>query len=172
MIHIIIWGAIGLISLTAGCATVSMGDKAPDWNLVDIQGQEHSLSDYSGQVVILDFWATWCAPCHPASEHLQSLYEQYGDRGMSILALHYGDKGDAAAYAREHGYTYTFFPNGLTIATKYSVSKIPTLIVIDRSGRVVHRRTGFSKGDAESLTAIVEQLLLTGTQENQNNDSA
>jgi len=145
--------------MTTGCATVSVGDKAPDWSLADIQGQEHSLSDYAGQVVILDFWATWCAPCHPASEHLQSLYEQYAELGLTILALHYGDKGDAATYVQEHGYTYTFFPDGLTVATEYSVSKIPTLIVIDRRGRVVHRRTGFGIGAAESLSAVVEQML-------------
>jgi thiol-disulfide isomerase/thioredoxin len=150
---------IGLLWNITGCASLSTGDPAPAWSALDLADREHTLADYAGQVVILDFWATWCAPCHPVSAFLQTLQDDYHDRGLQILAFHYNTTGDPAAYAHEKGYTFTIFPDGHQVAKLYGVSKIPTLIVVDKAGTIIHRQTGFETDDAENLRDIVQAAL-------------
>lgn len=151
-------GLVWLV-LLAGCASLSAGDPAPTWSARDLEGREHAFADYRGRVVILDFWATWCAPCHPVSDFLQTLREEYDDRDLHILALHYDASGDPAAYARQKGYTFTIFPDAHKVAKLHGVSKIPTLIVVDRTGTVIHRQTGFNADDVAKLKQIVEDAL-------------
>jgi peroxiredoxin len=155
------WILLFLVSLSCvtGCASLSSGDPAPAWSAQDLAGRELAHSDYAGQVVILDFWATWCAPCHPVSAFLQTLQDDFRDRGLQILAFHYDTTGDPAAYAQEKGYTFTIIPDGSQVAKTHGVSKLPTLIVVDRSGTIIHRQTGFAAGDAEKLRGIVQAAL-------------
>jgi peroxiredoxin len=138
---------------------VSTGDRAPDWTLRDIHSQEHRLSDYDGKVVVLDFWATWCAPCLPVSPHMQAIHEKYADRGLMVLGIHYNDRGDPAAYMKEHGFTYPCMVDGLEVAKKYGVSQIPTIMVISPKGEVVHRQTGFAQSDLRQIERVIQQQL-------------
>jgi len=142
-----------------GCASLVEGDTAPDWLLADLAGQTHDFAAYRGQVIILDFWATWCAPCLPVGRFLNSLHAQYGDQGLQILALHYDASGNPGSFAREHGYAYTVFPDGQQVAKLYGVSKIPTLMVIDRDGMIIHRQTGFAETDTVKLKNLIETSL-------------
>jgi peroxiredoxin len=146
------------LMLVGGC-TVSRGDRAPDWRLTGIDNKEHALADYHGQVVLLDFWATWCAPCLAVSPHMQKLHEHYKDRGLAVIGIHYNDQGDPAAYADKHGYTYPSMTDGNTAARAYGVSRIPTLILVGRDGTVVHRQTGFHPDDVEVLVGLIEKEL-------------
>jgi thiol-disulfide isomerase/thioredoxin len=145
-------------SVLSGCA-IRVGDCAPDWSQHDLAGHVHSTVDYRGKVVLLDFWATWCAPCMIVSPQLQKLHDKYADRGLVILAVHYDDQGEPKRYMRDNGYTFTVIDDGLDIAKRYGVSKIPTIIVVDPEGRVAHRQTGFAVGDEEKLTKLIEQSL-------------
>lgn len=152
----LIVATIATAGLSPGCA-VTRGDLAPEWMLRDTKGVEHSMSDYRGRVVVLDFWATWCSPCHEVSPHMQAMHERYGEKDVAILAIHYNDRGAPAAYMKKHGYRFKALTDGLAVAKKYGVSRIPTIMVISRDGRVLHRQTGFGRGDEKNLARIVEE---------------
>ncbi len=147
-----------VFTLPPGCA-VGRGDVAPDWQLRDIKGGEVALRDYRGRVVLLDFWATWCPPCVAASPSMQRLHDRFAARGFSVLAIHFDDTGDPAGYARKHGYTFPMLESGGDVAQKYGVDMIPTLILVDGDGWVLHRQTGFSPDDEEKLAKLIEETL-------------
>jgi len=146
-----------LIILNDGCA-VGVGDRTPTWNLQDLSGQQHTLADYSGKTVVLYFWATWCAPCKVMSSRMQNIHETYSDRNVVVLSIHYNNEGDPERYMKRNDYAFTVLDNGLTVANRMGVSKIPTVFIINPDGQVVYRQTGFAAGDKQRMIEMVERL--------------
>jgi len=142
--------------LGTGCAT-TVGQRGPDFTLTDTHGQTHKLADYRGHVVLLDFWATWCPPCVAASPDIQAIYDRYKPEGLVVLAIHFNDQGDPARYEKTHNYTYTSLLNGFDVARRYGVSQIPTLMILDRDGLIVHRQTGYTHPDRPRIEAIIQR---------------
>ncbi len=148
--------------LFMGCATVEThqtGQIAPDFTGLDLAGQPHTLSAYRGHPVLLDFWATWCGPCLQASPTVQRLHERFAEDGLVVIAVQFDGKGDPAAYMAEHGYTYTVLPDANAICREFEVSRLPTFIVVDPDGTVVHRQTGLGKDGEAKLAAVIEREL-------------
>lgn len=137
---------------------VPIGELAPDWTLKDPSGAEHTLSDYRGKVVIMDFWATWCGPCLRAMPGLQALHEKYG-QGVVIFGINCWESGDPEALMAKEGYTYTLLLEGDPVAALYSVSGIPTFYVISPEGRVAHHAVGFDPQMEEKLEEFIDALL-------------
>lgn len=135
------------------------GTPAPDWTLRDAYGRTHSLADYRGQVVVLDFWATWCPPCRAAMPHMQKLYEQYRDRDVAVFGVNVSESGDPVEFMRTGGYTYPILLNGDAVAAAYGVSGIPAFMVIDRAGRLIFRTAGFDKRREKQLIKAIEKAL-------------
>jgi len=96
---------------------------------------------------------------------MQALQEKYGDKGLVVIGVHYNDQGDPAGYMKKHGYTLVSMMDGYEVAREYGVSKIPTIIIVSRDGKVVHRQTGFATADASKLEAIVECELRKASRE-------
>ena len=141
-----------------------VGAKAPapkpeQWTLRDASGKEHSLSDYKGKLVMLDFWATWCGPCKRAMPSLQALHEKYADKGLVLFGANTWERGDSQKYMREQGFTYTNLLNADALADKYEVKGIPTFILFGADGTIVHRATGFSDKVKAELDAFIEGYL-------------
>ena len=136
-------------------ALLSVGDPAPDWRLSDPTGKTHSLSDYRGKVVVLDFWATWCGPCIRAMPGLQALHEKYGGRGAVVFGVNAWEESDAAEFMRRSGYTYGLLLKGEGIAAAYRVGMLPTLYVIGVDGRIIHRVSGID----DRLAGLIEKHL-------------
>lgn len=130
-------------SLTGGALAV--GDQAHDFTLSDLDGNLVRLGDFRGQPVIVNFWATWCAPCRIEMPELQDAFEAYQSDGLVILAL---DQGETAEVARtffydEMGLTFTpLLDEGSVISTEYgSFGVLPSTYFIDSAGIVfaIHR---------------------------------
>lgn len=143
---------------------------APDFTLVDQNGEEHTLSDYKGQVVFLNFWATWCGPCQREMPEIQQLYEDWGENTGEVVVLGVANpsnperpgNADSMSAAEigdwlaEKGYTYpTVMDETGEIFSQYGISAFPTTFMIDTEGNVFGYVTGSLT--REIMDSIVEQ---------------
>lgn len=111
---------------------------APDFSLTTFEGETITLSDLQGQVVIINFWASWCPPCREEAPYLESTWRKYKDQGVVFLGVDYVDaKPNALAYLDEFDITY---PNGPDIAQKiakaYRIKGVPETFYVDKSGQL------------------------------------
>jgi peroxiredoxin len=140
------------------------GDIAPDFELSDFDGDRHRLSDYRGQVVFLNFWATWCVPCVAEMPALDRLRAHLAGRGIEVLALS-SDRGGAAvvrAFFAKHGIEHlpVTLDQGLSAARALGVQGLPTTVLIDGTGRDRGRLVGAAEWDSQDAIALVEDCLI------------
>ncbi len=155
-----------LFILAAGCEkAVEAGPLAPDFSLSDLSGQTVSLEQYRGSVVLLDFWATWCAPCKMTIPLLARLHEQYKDKGLVILGISVDDPQlikdkDLLYYKKMAQIDYPLLRFNQKVMEDYFSGEqvaIPTMFVIDRNGRIRNKIVGFQPETLEkSLAAVVK----------------
>lgn len=125
---------------------------AIDFTLTDQYGNSHTLSDYKGKTVFLNFWATWCSPCQAEMPDIQKIYEEYDTEGEDVLivlgiaAPGYGNEKseeEIKDFLEENGYTYpVVMDTGGNIFSQYGVYSYPTTFMIDRDGNVFGYVTG------------------------------
>ncbi|RME46331.1 MAG: hypothetical protein D6791_08550 [Chloroflexi bacterium] len=123
------------------------GMRAPDFTLTEVTtGKSVSLSQFQGQPVLINFWATWCGPCRLEMPHLQAAYEQYRDKGFTVIAVDvkFDDGPEAVqAFIDELGLTFPVVKDdtGAVEIDLYNVLGYPTSVFIDRNGIIqyVHR---------------------------------
>jgi peroxiredoxin len=134
-------------------------EPAPDFQVTTLDGDTLRLSDFDDQVVLVNFWATWCAPCRLEMPGFQDVWEDYADRGVTILGLSVdrGDRSQVRRWIRDRDITYPIaFPTGATVRAFGGANVLPTSILV-RKGRIVHRVEGFYAEPA--LRAALDRLL-------------
>lgn len=141
--------ASGTAAGTAGVATsadaLPVLGPAPRWQLTGLDGQPLGAEQLKGKVVVVDFWATWCGPCVHEIPGFVALQKKYGERGLVIVGLSLDEKGAAVVrpFAERLGMNYP-----LALATPEvieafgGIESIPTTFLIDREGRLRHRKLG------------------------------
>ena len=135
-------------------------DRAPDFTLPLLNGEgEISLADLRGKTVVLNFWASWCAPCREEAPVLEKVWRQYRERGVVFLGVNIDDTREGALkFLEEFGITYPSvydYSGATTVA--YRVTAIPTTYVVDRAGRIVRSRIGILS--ERRLISMVEDAL-------------
>lgn len=109
-----------------------------DFTLTDLQGKTWHLKGLRGQVVLVNFWATWCPPCRKEMPDLQALSEQFKDQGLVVLAISDEEAAKVAAFISEHGIGYPILLDpGSKVHQLFKVEGIPKSFVYDRSGKLV-----------------------------------
>jgi len=139
------------------------GISAPEWELTNADSQVRKLSDFKGKIVIMDFWATWCAPCVAYQPRLQSIHENYSDKDVVVLGMDCNEtqRVDFAAYKKRKKISYEIIQNSEKIGDTYKVQGIPVLYVIDRSGKIIHASLGYSEKAEAKLISVIEKAIKT-----------
>ncbi len=140
-----------------------IGRPAPAFTLQDLNGQQVSLSDFKGKVVLLDFWATWCPPCVKAIPHLEALHERYKDLGLVVIGLNNEADHPKVRLFAEAQISYVVLLDANKQFSEYDIQNIPTLFYIDKEGTVRHREIGFSEALQNQMEARIRVLLGLGT---------
>lgn len=154
---------IGLITLSAICmAGVSLeGQAAPNFTLKASDGDNKRLSEYRGQVVMLNFWATWCTPCRQEMPYLNELYRTYEDLGFVVLGVNLDEKKQRAIrLEKELGVAYpNVFDLDKDVSRLYQVNAMPTTVLVDRDGKVRYVNRGYRPGHIEVYQQQIRTLL-------------
>lgn len=137
-----VWLLLAVLVLVSGCAGggLKKGDPAPELVLEDLAGRTVRLSDYRGRPVLINFWASWCAPCREEMPELQKVFAAQGDDGLMILAVNttFQDRiADVERMRDDLGLTFPILldRDGKAVAA-YRASAWPTSIFVDRQGRI------------------------------------
>jgi thiol-disulfide isomerase/thioredoxin len=140
------WGIISLRPLLRSTSAGLVGSGAPAWELKDLNGKVVKSSDFLGKVVILDFWATWCAPCKAEIPGFVALQKQYGDQGLAVVGVSLDDQGAATVrrFVDEFRMNYPVVLGNLALMQAFGGTAIPTTVIIDRKGNIVARHVGFT----------------------------
>lgn len=155
--------SIEALAAQAGPAEgVRAGLRAPDFQVVDIEGAPVQLSDLRGKVVLLNFWGTWCGPCRREMPELQAAYERYADDGLVIVALAVRDEAELVrAFREEFGLTFTLaLDEEERISSTYKVPGQPSTFIIDQHG--VIQQQHFNLLTAEQLEKALSPFLIQG----------
>ncbi len=156
-------GPCGLLSrlVPSGSPAGLVGQPARAFSLPDTEGHTVSLEQFAGQVVLLDFWASWCGPCREALPVTQTLHQRYAQQGLVVLGINQGESQSVVAdFVRDNGYTFPMLlDTAQRVGDDYRVRGIPTVILIDRDGIIRHVRVGSGPAAEESLSKEIETLL-------------
>ena len=144
-----------------GADPVAGKEKAQNFTLVDINGEQFSLSDQLGKVVLLDFFTTYCGPCIIEIEHLKGLYNEYSPDQLVILSISVNPYTDTVQvlqnFAQQNEMTWTVASDTANVAYRYGVSPIPHLVIVDAEGYKRNSHIGLT---AEStLRSEIDPLL-------------
>ena len=157
MLYIPINGAISRATQVANLALD--GVTAPEMDTVDLNGKSHRLSDYRGQVVLLNIWATWCGPCREEMPALDQLYKERSAEGLVVLGFSVEDPKLQRQFAEELPVSYPLLTNeGKIPETFGTTARYPSNFLIDRQGQL--RRAPSTDEPFETLIRAVDKLLL------------
>ncbi len=115
---------------------VNVGELAPGFTLVDLEGNQVSLSDFRGETVFLNFWATWCPPCRAEMPEIEAVYQEYKDKGVVVIGVDIQEaEREVLNFVQQGGYSWAFvLDTSGVVAANYNITAIPTSFFIDGEG--------------------------------------
>jgi len=134
---------------------------APDFTLASNQGKNIKLSELSGQVVMINFWASWCGPCRQEMPLLDALYKKYSPLGFTILGVNVEeDSKPGKKLIRDLKVTFPILYDTSNKASKlYDVLAMPTTVIIDRNGRIRYVHKGYAPGYEDKYAKQISKLI-------------
>ncbi len=156
------WLTALLLTLAASApASVSPAQPAPDFTLRNLAGGNLRLAEQRGQVVMVNFWATWCGPCRVELPHLQRLHDKYRSAGFVLLGVNVDDQAAAGQQmAQRMGLTFPVLHDAdKAVTRRYDVGAMPGTVLIDRDGTVRHLHRGYRDGMERQYEEQIRALL-------------
>ncbi|MBB3110263.1 peroxiredoxin [Paenibacillus phyllosphaerae] len=141
---------------------VKVGQRAADFTLTNLEGESVRLSDYAGQPVMINFWATWCPPCKVEMPHLQKLHEDYEDEGLTVLSVNLTstERGSAnvGSFVEREGLSFPVLLDAEgQVQEQYRIKGYPTSVFVGRSGVIEERIPGAL--DYNGMKAVIARML-------------
>ena len=139
---------------------VKVGELIPNIELKDLEGNTVRLSDYSGNIIVLEFWATWCPDCREVLPHLQTLSETSEDTGFSLITVSVDtDPETVRAFMNKNGYSFPVLYGGVKVRELFAVKAIPTLYLIDRKGVIQESYVEYGSRGIQKVDQRIRQLI-------------
>ncbi|MFH1009737.1 MAG: redoxin domain-containing protein [bacterium] len=136
---------------------------APDWALKDFSGNEVSLAALRGNVVIIDFWATWCGPCRKTMPLIDKFFQENKRPNVKVFGINVWerqkDPEKVKSFVKSNGFKFPILFGDDKVASNYGVKSIPTLFVIQPDGKIAYRHVGYNPNIMETLTWQVDEIL-------------
>ena len=139
-----------------------MGSPAPDFQLIDLQGNRQALPDYHGKVVLLNFWATWCGPCRVEMPSMERVYQDLKDEDFAILAISSDPQGSIVTrpFVASQGLTFPILHDSdYRVSGSYGVRTLPMSFLIDRNGTLIQRVFGARDWNSPEARELIHGLL-------------
>lgn len=152
------------LTCNAAAAANESNRPAPDCKLFfrNQETVEHKLSQFRNKVVLIDFWASWCGPCMQSFPYLNSLHQEFADKGLQIIGVNLDeDSKEADAFLANHPAKFPIAViNNQQCAQEFLVEAMPSSYVIDRKGVIRLQKFGFRSGETDQTRQNIEKLLL------------
>ena len=159
-LRIVACAVFAVVASTASSA-IAPATPAPDFTLHAMSGPNLRLKEQRGRVVMVNFWATWCAPCRQEMPHLSRLYDKYRSSGFVLLGINVDeDTSKAAEVAAKLHVTFpVLLDTDKTVSKLYDLSTMPSTVLIDRDGKVRYVHRGYLAGYEENYEKQIRELL-------------
>ena len=157
-----------ILSLLTGCGDGKNRAKAPkivpNFTLTSLDGTQITRDSLKGKVVLLDFWATWCAPCRAAIPHLVTIYEAYKDKGFEVIGVcldQGGDVSEISDFIKRNQVTYPIAIGTNNPITKDlgNITSLPTMILLDKNSSIEFKVVGFNNEIGNKLESKIKELI-------------
>jgi cytochrome c biogenesis protein CcmG/thiol:disulfide interchange protein DsbE len=151
------------IKLSPEIFPVEVGSRAPAFRAAALTSNgSRTLADYKGQVVLLNVWATWCAPCRVEMPSIQRLHQEFGPQGLKVVAVSIDEAGPEVVreFVRERGLSFEILLNpSRTIERVYQTTGVPESFVLNRNGVIVKKVIGAAEWDSAVNRDLIRRLL-------------
>jgi peroxiredoxin len=147
---------------SAAVFAVDLSGPAPDFTLKSRDGKNVRLSELQGQVVMINFWASWCGPCRQEMPHLEAIHKEYVDYGFTLLGVNVDEKQELAEKLLAQipvSFPILFDPSS-SVSKQYNVDAMPTTILIDRDGNLRHLHRAYRPGFEDMYRDQIKALVL------------
>lgn len=154
-------GIVSIMILAISVHAENLSGPAPGFSLKTIEGKTVQLSDYKGQVVMINFWASWCGPCREEMPLLEAMYSSYKKAGFVLLGITIDENiNDAKEFLGKSPVTFPILSdNKGKVASLYKNRAMPSSYFIDRQGNLAYLHKGYRPGDEKSYKSTIKSLL-------------
>ncbi|WP_285164588.1 TlpA family protein disulfide reductase [Shewanella goraebulensis] len=149
------------LGLTAQANAVTTGQVSPDFTLKNMQGENQKLSEQRGNIILINFWASWCGPCRKEMPVLQKLQDKYQDLGVAVWGINVEQENQAGKdFLADLDLSFAiFFDETNSLSETYDVKAMPTTVMVDRDGVVRYVFLGYQDGYEKKYAAAIKKLI-------------